>query len=119
MVGSWSQRRSQIQRVGHNNSFDIYLCYSLKHEQHNHNHTCNSLGDLLFDPAGQRLPSRGSRGISSMKDMLMYATIFAYLVIAAALTYVVAPDTFNRAVWHVIEFFQTVNHVVNILALPA
>jgi len=73
----------------------------------------------MFDTAGQRLPSRGSRGISSMKDMLMYATIFAYLVIAAALTYVVVPDTFNRAVWNVIEFFQTVNHVVNVLALPA
>ena len=58
-------------------------------------------------------------GMVHLKDKLVHSIILAYVMIAAVLTYLAVPDTFNRAVWNVIEFFQTVNYVVNILALPA
>ena len=69
----------------------------------------------MLDPAGQRIPNRGSRGISSMKDKLMYSIILAYLVIAAVLTYLAVPDTFYSVVWKVANFVETVNYTVNLL----
>jgi len=49
----------------------------------------------------------------------MHSIILAYVTIALVLTWMAVPDTFSNIAWHVIEFFQTVNHVVNILSLPA
>lgn len=52
-----------------------------------------------------------------MKDTLMYATIFAYLVIAAALAYVVAPGAFHRAIWEIVTFMDEVDSMTRVLLI--